>query len=324
MLTFNVVTNVQTGSYDGTVEFVGSGTVTQKMMISIVRTNINSGLVDATIGKDISGIGRVPSEYKSVVFHPQNKMTNLAETFWGCVNLTRCVLPVGLILFPTNLFYGCKKLDHITVPVGVTEMGAHSMYIAKIKTITFLPGSLLTTIGGECFRGSELSEIVLPRSVVTTGQWVFYGSGKLTRITMSKTLWEFLNEGGRNIFSYWFLNDGTGGYANTRDVQREIRFYDDPKTYVTQSDGSIVPGVLPTPVDTTPEDTPDDDDTTPDEDHTTKNLEDSFIETIGSILGATGDERQTRGLIGLIGGGVLLVIVLGLVVRNKTKQKKSS
>lgn len=100
---------------------------------------------------------------------------NLVFTFNGLTNLTE----IG-----ESAFYGCKQLTSFTVPAGVTIIPEWAFYncsnLAKVEL-----HDAITTIGGNAFQNTALSEIELPDALQRV-EYGFCDLPNLTKITIGK------------------------------------------------------------------------------------------------------------------------------------------
>ncbi|MDR0883272.1 MAG: leucine-rich repeat protein [Oscillospiraceae bacterium] len=115
------------------------------------------------------------------------KLTALAEeAFANCKSLTAITLPATLTSIGRDAFRDNKKLTSIKIPANVTTIGASAFSgCASLKTVTFVAGSKLKTLGDGAYNYS-------------TG--VFEDCAKLTAIT--------LPSGIKEIYSKTFQNAG--------------------------------------------------------------------------------------------------------------------
>ncbi len=148
-----------------------------------------------------------------------------SETFYGCSSLTAITLPESVTSIGDGAFYGCSSLTAITIPEGVTSIGnnafyecscltavhisdiaawcnikfsnyysnplsyAHNLYLnGELVTQLTLPESV-TSIGEYTFSGcSSLTSIILPESVTSIKEYAFYGCSSLTAITLPESV----------------------------------------------------------------------------------------------------------------------------------------
>ena len=162
------------------------------------------------------------SELQTVDFANGSKLTHLGDkAFDGASGLTSIIIPSGVTSIgpytfykASNLasitfapgsqlteigdyaFYDVAKLTSISVPPGVTRIGASAFSgnyydqpnffrSSSLSSVTFAPGSQLTTIGQSAFYGaSKLTSISLPDGVNSIGQSAFSGANSLSSVTI--------------------------------------------------------------------------------------------------------------------------------------------
>lgn len=134
------------------------------------------------------------------------------SAFNNCSGITQITLPPRLQTIGDYAFLNCSGITEITIPSGVTSIGA-AFYGTSLSSVTFangmtqlniqygtLPDSVqivnlpntLTTISGNPFGSSALTEVVIPDSVTTlTGGGIFISSSACTSITIGSGVTDF-------------------------------------------------------------------------------------------------------------------------------------
>lgn len=98
------------------------------------------------------------------------------SVFRGCAKLSTITLgdksrsasvelPSKLTVIDSYVFQGCTSLTDITLPAKVTSVGTYAFEKSGLVSIRLNDG--LTTLNGNCFNGTKLTEIELPTSVKT-------------------------------------------------------------------------------------------------------------------------------------------------------------
>ncbi len=145
--------------------------------------------------------------------------------FYGCSSLTSILIPAGVTTIGSEAFQDCSSLTSIEIPAGVTSIGGSAFEdCSNLTGVTFGVGSQLTSIGEnafyECFNlntvyyagsiedwfniefesstsnplyyvadlyieGESVTEVVVPESVTTIGDYQFSGYDSLTSITIN-------------------------------------------------------------------------------------------------------------------------------------------
>ena len=148
-----------------------------------------SGLTSVTIPNSVTSIGSSAfyecSSLTSVTI--PNSITSIGySAFYNCSGLTSIDIPNSLTTIPNRAFYGCTKLKSLTIPDGVTSIEYSAFEGCSSLTSVDLPNSL-TSIGSKAFYGCQLTSIVIPENVETTGVSAFYfSSGKVRVIWNAK------------------------------------------------------------------------------------------------------------------------------------------
>ncbi len=73
----------------------------------------------------------------------------------------------------------------VTIPRNITAIGEMAFFnTSSLTSITFEPGSVLTSIGGASFNRSGIRSITIPNSVTSIGPAAFYLAAGLTTVTI--------------------------------------------------------------------------------------------------------------------------------------------
>ncbi len=112
-------------------------------------------------------------------------VTNVSENaFYGCTSLTKVTLAPSVKEICRRAFDGCTALTTVNLSTGVTLIDEEAFsYCSSLKTIV-LPNSL-QALGNKAFSQSGLTEIIIPQSLTTTGETVFYNCTSLTEATLN-------------------------------------------------------------------------------------------------------------------------------------------
>ena len=130
------------------------------------------------------------------IFIPSGVTSIGPYTFWKANNLASVTFAPGSQLTEIGdyAFYDVAKLSSISVPAGVTRIGASAFSgnyynmpnffrSSSLTSVTFAPGSQLTTIGQSAFSGpSKLTSISLPDGLKSIGGRAFSDASGLTSI----------------------------------------------------------------------------------------------------------------------------------------------
>jgi hypothetical protein len=168
-----------------------------------------SSVVSAEIGKLCTSIGSFAfqgcSGLTSITI--PNNVTNIDQyAFSGCTSLTSITIPDSVTSIGDNVFSRCSSLTNIVVDSANTVFDSRDNCNAIIKTSTnelvvgckstVIPNTV-TSIGDSVFYGcTSLTSITIPDSVTSIGNSVFYGCTGLTSITIPNSVTSI----GDNVF----------------------------------------------------------------------------------------------------------------------------
>ena len=132
---------------------------------------------------------------------PDSVDSGLDSIVDNCVNLEYIKLPNGINYIYSKLFHNTPKLKSVTLPESVSYIGPEAFVGSgiesikipknvrciyesafentKIRSVEFEKGSVLESIKENAFKGcSNIKSIVIPATVTSMGESVFYGWGK--------------------------------------------------------------------------------------------------------------------------------------------------
>ena len=119
--------------------------------------------------------------------------------FQNCSNLTSIEIPAGVISIGDQAFYGCSNLTSIEIPAGVTSIGSSAFRFCRNLNTVYYAGSIenwfdiafeesdsnpLSNGAGLYIGGEPVTEVVVPESIATIGDYQFYRCTSLTSITI--------------------------------------------------------------------------------------------------------------------------------------------
>lgn len=110
-----------------------------------------------------------------------------AESFSSNISLENVVLPNSLINIGPRAFSGNINLEYIKLPEGLTIISEGLLNGARKLASIDIPDSV-RSIGNNAFRQSNISELKLPNSLKTIGDYAFYGNMNLLQIEFNNEL----------------------------------------------------------------------------------------------------------------------------------------
>ena len=111
-------------------------------------------------------------------------ITELNNTFGGCVNLQEVKLPKSLVSLVNGAFYNCHSLEYIELPAGLETIGENAFYhCCSLYSIT-IPSSVKTIGRGAFSACSSLSSINFPVGLTSIGRDAFSACTSLASIKL--------------------------------------------------------------------------------------------------------------------------------------------
>ncbi len=165
-----------------------------------------TSLTSITIPNSVTSIGgdtfRNCSSLTSTTI--PNSVTSIDNcAFTGCSSLTSITIPNSVTSIGYEAFYGCTSLTSITIPNSVTSIGEGAFYGCSSLTKVIVPD--ISAWCGISFSDSysnplnyakhifsddetEITDLTIPNSVTSIGDYSFYNCTSLTSITIPNSV----------------------------------------------------------------------------------------------------------------------------------------
>ena len=154
-----------------------------------------SNLSTITFPDSITSIGQYAFQYSNLsqITIPASVQTIGIYAFFNNISLTTIIFEnnsnltsIGNYAFASDP--STSSLTSINIPASVTSIGDYAFQYSNLSTITFDVNSLLTNIGDYAFGYSNnISEIIIPTSILTIGNNSFYLCASLENVQIDLT-----------------------------------------------------------------------------------------------------------------------------------------
>lgn len=122
---------------------------------------------------------------KCTILKPLNSGGFGKQVFNGCTKLHTVVLPDNATIIDSSMFYNNNSLTKVNIPSMVTQIGNDAFRATNVKSLTF-PNTLIT-VGNSGIRGcNKLTSIHLPMSLTELGEYCFYDCNNLKTVTFDE------------------------------------------------------------------------------------------------------------------------------------------
>lgn len=162
-----------------------------------------------------------------------------ASAFENCTTLLSVTLPNSLVSIGNKAFYGCTNLNSFIMPSNVTSIGVNAFYNCTSISSIVLPDSINSLDSTAFSGCSNLKEITLPATfislipkanlqeiIITSGQNIperaFYNCSQLTKVVLPKSITDIGNNAfyGCTSLSYleWNANECISAGSKTYPI----------------------------------------------------------------------------------------------------------
>lgn len=119
----------------------------------------------------------------SVVRIPYGVYGVAAGAFEWRLDITEVIFPDSLETLESYAFYSCKKLESIVLSKNLKVIGERCFAYTGLRNRVVIPDSV-TEIGESAFRGSDFSEIILPKNIEKLEESTFEFCYNLEKVTI--------------------------------------------------------------------------------------------------------------------------------------------
>ena len=250
----NSVTSIGEGAFNGVKNIVYSGSATGSPWgARLVNGYVDGYLVYSDETKKYLFACFYTATGDIVI---PNSVTSIGtEAFYNCSGLTSVTIPNSVTSIGDYAFRGCSGLTSVTIPNSVTSIGNYAFYnCSGLTSVTI--GNSVTSIGGHAFEGCTgltslyisdvaawcaisfgtghanplyyghklyvneelVTDLVIPNSVTSIGNYAFYNCSGLTSVTIPNSVtsiggYAFYNCSGLTSVTIPHSVTSIGGYA---------------------------------------------------------------------------------------------------------------
>ena len=223
---YNLVSKIQEAEVTKNPNnYTGSVVIPEKVTYESVEYSVTSigwgafsgcsGLTSITIPNSVTSIGSYAfyncSGLTSVTIG--NSVTSIGNyAFSGCSGLTSVTIGSGVTSIGDGAFYGCYLLTSVTIPNSVTNIGVEAFqYCSGLKKVIVKDIAAWCGIKFDGFysnplsyakhiysdEDTEITNLIIPNSVTSIGNYAFSGCSGLTSVTIPNSVtyiggWAFL------------------------------------------------------------------------------------------------------------------------------------
>ena len=167
------------------------------------------GLTSVTIGNSVIGDGEFYCCTGLTSVEIPNGVTSIGQSaFSGCSGLTSVEIPNSVTSIGVGAFNGCTGLTSVEIPNSVTSIGQVAFYCSNLKKVIVKDIAAWCNIkfGKEPLsyahhlysdENTEITDLVIPNSVTSIGDYAFENCTDLTSVTIPNSVT------GIGLYAFW-------------------------------------------------------------------------------------------------------------------------
>ncbi len=224
----------------GVLDISGTGDMYNYNYTSAPWYSYRSNIKNVVIGDSVTSIGSWSFYSCSNLVNADipDSVTSIGDSaFSDCHSLTSISIPDNVISIGEWAFSYCNKLISISIGKSLTSIGEFAfldcpsltdIYISDIAAwcgidFSTINANPVTVAGRFCLNGSPVTDLVIPDSVESIGDYAFACCGDLTSVTIPPSV--------KNISSYAFTNSSAitvkcykNSYAHTYAIENGFEY----------------------------------------------------------------------------------------------------
>jgi uncharacterized repeat protein (TIGR02543 family) len=142
-------------------------------------------LTSVTVPSGVTSIGAsaFSEAYALTSINIPAGVTSIGNGAFGQTAITSINIPEGVTSIGNSAFQYARQLTSINIPASVTSIGNDAFFgNVSMTSITFAPGSQLTSIGSGAFWSSVITAITIPANVTSIGNRAFQDTVRLETV----------------------------------------------------------------------------------------------------------------------------------------------
>ena len=147
-----------------------------------------SSIPSATIGENITSIGQYAfyncTSLSSPIIIPDGMSIIAEKTFYGCSSIPSISIGKNITSIGENAFYNCNPIELTWNARNCTRNGG--MKATNLERLTI--GNEVEVIPSRLAHSAKISELTIPESVTTIGEYAFYDCKNLTELVIHESV----------------------------------------------------------------------------------------------------------------------------------------